>query len=138
MMAGMIACLWQAYPAKTNQEIKQLVIKSADRFTIPNNQYGYGIPDFNLALNNGLLLNTFSKDDFIIYPNPTSDFVSILLPKSIDRAIVTIYTILGQKVLDKEITAQSASISLKALNKGMYIYKVESNSFSKSGKIIKR
>jgi subtilisin family serine protease len=138
IMAGMIACLWQAYPAKTNQEIRQLVIKCADRFTTPNNQYGYGIPDFNLALNNGLLLNTFSKDDFIIYPNPTSDFVSILLPKSIDRAMVTIYTILGQKVLDKEITAQSASISLKALNKGMYIYKVESNSFSKSGKIIKR
>lgn len=138
IIAGMIACLWQANPAKTNEEIRQLVIKSADRFATPNNQYGYGIPDFGLAMNNGLLLDIFSKDDFIIYPNPASDFISILLPLSLDRATITIYTILGQKVLDKEITAQSASISVKALSKGIYIYKVESNSFSKTGKIIKR
>jgi hypothetical protein len=137
-MAGMIACLWQANPNKTNQEIRQLIIKSADRFTTPNNQYGYGIPDFSLALANGLSLETFSKDDFIIYPNPASDFITISLPGGLDRATVIIYTISGKKVLDKEITAQSASISLKSLGKGMYVYKVESNSFSKSGKIIKR
>ena len=138
IMAGMIACLWQANSAKTNQEIRALVIKSADRFATPNNQYGYGIPDFGLAVSNGLSLETFSKNDFILYPNPASDFISISLPLSIDKARVAIYSISGQKVVDKEITTQSASISLKALSKGMYIYKVESNSFSKSGKIIKR
>jgi hypothetical protein len=47
---GMVACLWQAFPNKTNKEIRQLIIQSADRFTAADNQYGYGIPDFNLAL----------------------------------------------------------------------------------------
>jgi subtilisin family serine protease len=138
IMAGMVACLWQANPTKTNVEIRQLLLKSADRFTTPDNQYGYGIPDFNLAVANGLSLNTFSKDDFVIYPNPVIDFITISLPVGLDQAMVSIYSISGQKVLDKEITIESPSISLKALSKGMYVYKVESNSFFKSGKIIKR
>jgi hypothetical protein len=40
----MVACLWQAFPNKTNKEIRQLIIQSADRFTAADNQYGYGIP----------------------------------------------------------------------------------------------
>jgi hypothetical protein len=46
-------------PNKTNKEIRQLIIQSADRFTAADNQYGYGIPDFNLALNNGLFVEDF-------------------------------------------------------------------------------
>ncbi|MFV8328381.1 S8 family serine peptidase [Flavobacterium sp. ZS1P14] len=137
IMAGMIACLWQANPNKTNKEITQFIIKSADRFASPDNQYGYGIPDFNLALSN-LLLDILSKNDFIIYPNPATDFITISLPAGLDRASVVIYSISGQKVLEKEITIESTSISLKGLGKGIYIYKVESNSFYKSGKIIKQ
>jgi hypothetical protein len=52
--------LWQAFPNKTNKEIRQLIIQSADRFTAADNQYGYGIPDFNLALNR-LFVEDFSK-----------------------------------------------------------------------------
>jgi hypothetical protein len=44
-----------------NKEIRQLIIQSADRFTAADNQYGYGIPDFNLALNSGLFVEDFSK-----------------------------------------------------------------------------
>jgi hypothetical protein len=53
---------WLAYGKhsnKTNKEIRQLIIQSADRFTAADNQYGYGIPDFNLALNNGLFVEDF-------------------------------------------------------------------------------
>jgi hypothetical protein len=48
------SCLWQALPTKTNKEIRQIIIASADRFTSPDNQYGYGIPNFSAALNKGL------------------------------------------------------------------------------------
>jgi hypothetical protein len=37
---GMVACLWQAFPQKTNQEIRALIPQSSDKF-LPNNQYGY-------------------------------------------------------------------------------------------------
>lgn len=138
IMAGMIACLWQANPNKTNQEIRQLIIKSADRFATPNNKYGYGIPDFSLALSNGLATDNFSKDNFIIYPNPASDFITLSIPAGLDAGTVAIYTLLGQKLLEKKITGKSAGISLKLLSKGIYLYKIESDSFSKNGKIIKQ
>jgi hypothetical protein len=138
IMAGMIACLWQAYPNNTNQEIKQLVTQSADKYSMPTVQYGYGIPNFSLALANGLSVNSFSKSDFLVYPNPTSDAVSVSLPEGIDFGNTIIYSVLGQKVLEKTTTKQDPFISLKFLNKGTYLYKIESRGFSKSGKIIKQ
>ena len=138
IMAGMIACLWQAFPQKTNREIRELVLKSADKFSAPNNQYGFGIPDFALAVSNQLDLESFSKDDFVLYPNPASDTVSVSLPAKFDRGIVFIYSILGQKVLEQKITPEASIISLKSLNEGVYLYKMESDGFSKTGKIIKK
>ncbi|TDE52916.1 S8 family peptidase [Flavobacterium sp. GT3P67] len=138
IMAGMIACLWQAFPQKTNREIRELVLKSADKFSAPNNQYGFGIPDFALALSNQLALQSFSKDDFILYPNPASETVSVSLPAKFDKGTVFIYSILGQKVLEQKITPQTSIISLKSLHEGVYLYKMESDGFSKTGKIIKK
>lgn len=142
IMAGMVACLWQALPGKNAQQIKQLILQSSDNFAEPaiksRPQYGYGIPDFSLALSNGLSVNTFSKTDIVVYPNPTSDTISFTLPNDSDIKKIAIYSILGQKVLEKYISTQSPSISLKSLNSGIYFYKIESNSFSKSGKIIKQ
>ncbi|NPA69000.1 MAG: S8 family serine peptidase [Chlorobi bacterium] len=49
IIAGAVACLWQAHPDCTNMEIIDAVIKSADKYTNPDNEYGYGLPDFNKA-----------------------------------------------------------------------------------------
>jgi subtilisin family serine protease len=137
IMAGMIACLWQAFPNKTNAEIKQLILEVSDRFANPNNQYGYGIPDFSLALANGLSVAQVSKNDALIYPNPTNDLVTIALPITLSKGRFILYTILGQKVLEKNISGQSVVISLKTLNKGIYLYKLESDIYTTTGKIIK-
>jgi serine protease AprX len=49
VMAGSVACLWQANPSLTNQEILNAVIASADRYTTPDTLYGYGIPNLIAA-----------------------------------------------------------------------------------------
>jgi hypothetical protein len=51
IIAGMIASFWQSVPWATNAQVVQFVKQSSDRFTNTTNQYGYGIPDFQLALN---------------------------------------------------------------------------------------
>ncbi len=48
-MAGLIACLWQAFPAFSNMQIMDAVQQSADRHASPDDRYGYGIPDFKKA-----------------------------------------------------------------------------------------
>lgn len=45
LVAGMAACLWSALPNATNMEIRERIIRSADRYTQPHEQYGYGIPN---------------------------------------------------------------------------------------------
>lgn len=142
ILAGMVACLWQALPGKNAQQIKQLVVQSSDNFAEPavksRTQYGYGIPNFSLALSNGLSVAAFSTNDFKVYPNPTDDSISVTLPSDSNVRTIAIYTILGQKVLEKNISTQSPTISLKSLNSGIYFYKIESNGISESGKIIKQ
>lgn len=53
IIAGMVACLWQACPNKTAKEIIQLVRNASDRHHMPDTHYGYGIPDFLKALQKG-------------------------------------------------------------------------------------
>jgi len=46
---GLIACLWQAFPAFNNINIMDAVYKSSDRYATPDKTYGYGIPNFKKA-----------------------------------------------------------------------------------------
>ena len=45
LIAGMAASLWSALPQATNMEIREMIIRSCDRYHQPHEQYGYGIPN---------------------------------------------------------------------------------------------
>jgi subtilisin family serine protease len=46
LVAGLAACLWSALPTENAMQIRERIIRSADRYTTPDAQlYGYGIPD---------------------------------------------------------------------------------------------
>ena len=51
LLAGMAACLWSALPDENAQQIRERIIRSADRFSDPDDHYGYGIPDAWAAYN---------------------------------------------------------------------------------------
>lgn len=53
LVAGLVACLWQALPHKTAKEIINLVRQSGSNFNTPDNIYGYGVPNFYKALERG-------------------------------------------------------------------------------------
>ncbi len=50
LVAGMAACLWQKFPNASNGQIKDAIIRSADRYMNPDSLYGFGIPDFGKAI----------------------------------------------------------------------------------------
>ncbi len=135
--AGLVACLWQALPNKTNQEIRDLIIQSADKYLQPDNFYGYGIPDFNLALANGLASENTEKDYLVAFPNPTTAEITINYPKDFESGTVTFYNALGQKVLEKNIEGEQQSFSLESLSNGIYFYKIKTAVTSKNGAVIK-
>lgn len=46
IVAGLTACLWQAFPTMRAIDIIELVRKTGSNYTVPDNIYGYGIPNF--------------------------------------------------------------------------------------------
>lgn len=133
IMAGMIACLWQAFPSKTNKQIRDMVLRSSDRYTAPDNNYGYGIPNFGSALG----VEDFQISSyFSVFPNPAQTTVSFLFENS--TASISIYSVLGQKMIEKQITNQNPILSVEALKSGLYFYTFDADGVHKTGKIIKQ
>ncbi|MEO8235481.1 MAG: S8 family serine peptidase [Flavobacterium sp.] len=141
ILAGAITSFWSAFPNKTNAEIVQLTKASADRYATSivtqNNNYGYGIPDFQLALNNALSTPEFSINNFNLYPNPATNEVEVTSSNNIMGSTIKFYNNLGQLVLEKNIDAQSQKISLQSLNSGVYYYNIASTEKTLYGKLIK-
>ncbi len=139
IIAGMVACLWQALPNRTNEEIVQFIKQSSSLFATPNVELGYGIPDFNLALNNALLtVDTRTENKFLVFPNPFQDNITVSFPTAFDSAEVSIYNTLGQLMLQQKVSNQNATFNLNQLSSGMYIYRIQTKAYSQSGKISKQ
>ena len=45
LVAGMASSLWSALPDADAMDIRERILRSADRYDTPDNSYGYGIPD---------------------------------------------------------------------------------------------
>lgn len=139
--AGAVASLWQAVPNLKNSVVMQAIRESADKYNNPTNQMGYGIPDFGDALNALLLLGVEEQMQdyhFALYPNPVSTQINISFPNSSESAEFSLFNILGEKVLQTNITTFKNSIDVSGLSSGMYIASITSNNKTTSYKIIKK
>lgn len=72
------------------------------------------------------------------YPNPTSDFVNILINKDFDNATIEIYNITGQYLQSIVVKYRSTPISLENYPSGLYIAKINYDNQTESIKIIKK
>lgn len=48
-MAGLVSCLWQAFPEFNNMKVIDALQKSAHKYTTPDDRFGYGIPNMRTA-----------------------------------------------------------------------------------------
>jgi serine protease AprX len=110
-IAGLITCLWQAFPEFTNMEIIQAVEKSSSIHNAPNDRIGYGIPNFHiaydelakqLALRN---INTVLGNKWIkAFPNPFPDNFNIAIkPQLTGNGVFHLYDTNGKLYLTKKV-----------------------------------
>jgi hypothetical protein len=137
IMTGGVTSLWQALPNATNAEIMDYVRQSASRYGMPDYNYGYGIPDLELALNIGLSVQEEKVIGFKIFPNPVSDLLYIKAPETTERSILTIYNVLGKMILQKDITESINPIDVSSMASGLYLVKLQSKHSTKTFKLIK-
>lgn len=136
LLAGGVACLWQALPGKTNAEIIQYVKESASIYATPNYELGYGIP--NLELARLLSVNEFElNEDISIYPNPATDKIKVDLPKNMNKVSVMVFNVLGKRTITQEVNKTDNIINISHLNSGVYLLKFTNGSISQTLKLVK-
>lgn len=136
--AGMVACLWQALPTKTNAEIIQIIKQSASIYTNPTPQLGYGIPNYNTALSNTLGTNSPQKESIVIYPNPVNDLLNITTSAISSENTIVIYSALGQKVMETKAISGAVSLPISQLPSGIYFCRINSGTQNTIKKFIKQ
>lgn len=135
--AGMVACLWQALPTKTNAEIIQIIKQSASIYANPTPQLGYGIPNYNTALSTTLGINAVEKGIVMLYPNPANDILNFNIQRFSANAIIKIYSALGQRVLETKVASANGSITVSPLSSGIYFCRITSGTSTSIIKFIK-
>ncbi len=147
IMAGMSACLMEAFPDKTPYEIIESLKDSGDNASSPDNENGWGIPDFMAAYSTLTIItnNEEGHSDLVnVLPNPFSDELIIRVVDKTARNIdLKIMDINGRQIvsLSREAhynTEINLSDNLKGLSSGIYFMKVKIGNYQEVERLIKR
>jgi hypothetical protein len=70
-----------------------------------------------------------------VYPNPATDFVNFKSANTIEK--ITLFNVLGEEVLSKEVNAQNFDMDISILIPGSYFAKLDSKGQSQTIKLLK-
>lgn len=97
---------------------------------------GFGqTEDYMIQVDQGTGID-FNRYNFTMGPNPTSDFVQISSSAIIQN--VSVYNVLGQKLMNRELNRQSPKLDLSGFENGTYLMEVEINNEKKIFKVVKQ
>ncbi|MDN5202387.1 S8 family serine peptidase [Fulvivirgaceae bacterium BMA10] len=144
LVAGLSAGLWQAFPGLTSFEVMQVLKESADNAATPNNEFGYGIPNFTRAQEIADELQSNIKLDLKAFPNPVLQSQLTLSSNDVNlsgRMEYTIYNPLGQLIAtgDRLIgrMSQQVDIPFERIPPGIYFLNVTINDQAQSLRVLK-
>ena len=137
VLAGAVACLRQARPYASVQEICDALRAAGNYANNPDNYYGYGIPDFVAALNMlDAVEEVVSGDEiFSVYPNPSKGKVTVVLKEGADKANMTVYDNIG-RIIVNTINVNELETALNNLSAGIYQVKIDTEKGSQTQKVV--
>ncbi|MCT4623841.1 MAG: S8 family serine peptidase [Schleiferiaceae bacterium] len=122
IIAGLGACLIEAYPSRHSEEIANFIRQSAHLYSTPNDSMGYGLPDFMLAFSLSTPEFLAQEETFKLYPNPVVDHMIIDANDQKNwQATLSIYDLNGRLVIQKNIEAYDAYRLKLNLEPGVYL-----------------
>lgn len=146
VITGMVACLWEALPEYSNLELLDLMRSISDKYSNPDNNFGYGLPDFSkvskiLDINE---LELSGTDGLVnVYPNPfNQEFNLDLFAADQQPVTITVFNTQGQIVYSSTQVLQSGGYNqikitdLDNLAKGYYLLNLETKHSSYTSKIV--
>jgi serine protease AprX len=151
-LAGLIACLWEAFPEFSNHDISTAVVQSADRYSHPDERYGYGIPNFRIAYQTLIqeralraYANRVNAPWISVYPVPFSAGFSVVFrPSFSGNALVSLLDAAGKLIESKSIAVTANQLSEMhfsrsySLAKGVYFIRYDDGHQQKTLKTIRQ
>jgi len=117
LLAGFIACLWQAFPEKGNMEIMDMVKASSHNFQKPDSLYGYGIPDFSKLMKPVSLPYSVS----VFTGNDSDSFTLFLSPAKHGHVRIRIKNPAGKRIFSHSERVSGYNIYELNINKSISV-----------------
>jgi hypothetical protein len=133
ILCGLVAGLWQAHPTLTAEQLMAIVRNSGTNNQNPNNEIGWGIPNFVRAhiLAGAKPILTFPLE-VQVFPNPSSEnsiSIELMQAKAVGWAEYEIVDLQGKSLLGGKLyfdnEKQMHNISLPGFSAGIYSIKLE-------------
>lgn len=145
ILAGLMACLWQLHPDRTNRDIMDAVRRSASHFANPDADFGYGIPDFMqahewLTFTTGLNTAT-AHASLVTYPVPFGDQLTIMLPEGEGAALLSLHDAAGRMAWSGHVMGSGRHTlidpALGTLADGVYVLRMQGRGALLTGRVVK-
>lgn len=141
-IAALAAGLWQAKPEWTKDELLTNLLKSGSQYATPDQNLGYGIPNFRSAFYGTLLgLNEEVELGSNVYPNPLrTEFLSIRFGKELKMTLQILDSSgrkVGERVGERSVIKDPYLFNLADLPSGIYFIQLSDGKEIAYRKLIK-
>ncbi len=138
MIAGVVACLWQAFPTKTSLEIRQMIVENSKNYLSPTSQGGYGVLNVSNLLPSLSLSEDVTEPPLMFKIDEMNNTFSFLLLEDADGPlVVNVYSNTGNLVINKVITENNSQVSFDHLANGIYYLKYSYKNINKTIHLVK-
>jgi len=142
ILSGISACLMQAVPSATSNDIISVLHSSADRYNFPDSLYGYGIPDIVSALDALQKKYTLMPESSVlVFPNPTTGSIEVDFTEPPGNFTLELITVTGKTLYKKSFIGYAGRVvtitDLIHSEPGIYFLKISVSSGNIVSKIFK-
>lgn len=142
-IAALAAGLWQARPEWKKDQLILNLLRSATQYDKPDNNLGYGIPNFSKAyLGEILSISSEEKTEVGIYPNPLTNgqlTIGFGMSTELDFQVFDVAgRVIYEQVLQRESKDSPFQVDLGKLLPGLYILQLTDGIQVTRTKLIKK
>ncbi len=80
-----------------------------------------------LSPEENLLVEQNKHEQWKVYPNPVKDILSVEFPTAVQESTLEVLNLLGQKVMEFDLTSGTESLDVSGLRPGVYLLKINDN-----------